>query len=172
VSDGFGQPVDANSGNRRVVLRGGSPAWLTAALLPIAALGLVANRLSGNGMEQGIGEPVAPWLIAIFTVVGGLVLAWRAATQRTELAADVLVCRNLLVSFEVPWTHIEQLVVRRRLGLVVVDVRVHRLRRMHRIGAATRFAGQESEAVLNILARHESAGALLSSDAVIGLSDD
>jgi hypothetical protein len=55
--------------------------------------------------------------------------------------------------------------VLRRWGLVVVDVRVRGMRRRLRLGAATRFGGDEADLVLDVLRAHPAAGALLSDDA-------
>ena len=153
--------MSEDPGVRPVVLRGGPPAWITAVAAPIVALALIANRLGGDGMRQQVGEPLPPWVVAVGTVVLAAILSWRAATTRAELGATTLGCRNLLVGFEVDWADVEELRVRRRAGLVVVDVGVRNLRRTHRLGAATRFGGADADEVLRLLAAHPGAGPLL-----------
>lgn len=156
-------PTDGGDGDgrTRLVLRGGPPAWATAAAVPVVALALIANRLGGDGMRQQVGEPLPPWVVALGTVVLAAIVTWRAATTRAELDGSTLRCRNLLVAFDVAWADVEELRVQRRAGLVVVDVRVRNLRRTHRLGAATRFGGAEADEVLRLLAAHPQAGPLL-----------
>lgn len=138
----------------RVELAPGPPAWAAAVAAPVAAVALVAFRLWTSGLRSGPDDPVPPVALAVFTVALALVLSWRALTQRAVLDDERLVCRNLAVSFEVGWDRVEELLVVRRPGVVVVELRVRHLRRRHRIGAATRFAGPEAEAVLDVLRAH------------------
>jgi hypothetical protein len=142
------------------VVRPGPPAWLLAVLVPVAAVVVVLWR----GLERGPGEPAPPWVVAVLTVVLALGVAWRAVTQFVALGPDRLTCRNVLVSFEVPWERVEALDVERKAGVVLVAVRVQHLRRTHRLGAATRFAGHEAEAVLDRLRAHPVARRLLVED--------
>jgi nucleotide-binding universal stress UspA family protein len=136
------------------MLRPGPPAWLLAALAPTIAVALVLWR----GVERSAGEPAPPWVVAVLTVVFAVAVAWRAVTQYVDLGAEGVVCRNVLVSFEVPWDRIESLEVERKAAMVLVAVRVRNLRRTHRLGAVTRFAGHEAEAVLDRLRAHPHAG--------------
>ena len=128
------------------------------------AVALIAYRAAGSGLSAGPDDPVSPLVVAAFTLVGALVVSFRALTQDASLGETSLRCRNVLSNFEVEWARVESLEVRRRLGLVIVEVRIRGLRRRHRLGAATRFAGHESEAVLDVLRAHPSAGMLLIED--------
>ena len=147
-----------------MTLRPGPPAWATAVAAPLVAVALVAFRALGPGLARTPDDPVPPWVLAVLTVVVGLGLTWRALTQRAELADDALTCRNLVTTFTVGWDQLDRLEVVRRPGLVVVDIHVRGLRRRHRIGAATRFTGDESDLVLDVLRAHPAAGALLVDD--------
>ncbi|MFM7068152.1 MAG: hypothetical protein ACKOYM_01710, partial [Actinomycetes bacterium] len=134
-----------------LVLRSGPPAWCVAAATPLLVVFLVGRRLADDGLRRQFGEPISPWWMLVVTVALAVFVVWRAVTQRGECAPDALRCRNLLVTFEVAWIDIERLQVVRRLGLVVVDVHVRGLRRAHRLGAATRFVGSQSDAVIGLL---------------------
>ena len=144
-----------------LVLRGGLPSWLLAGAAPVVALALLGQRLAADGFHQQEGEPASPWLVALLTLVLAGFVTWRALTQRAEVHRDRVRCQNLLVTFEVDWADVERLEVVHRLGLAVVEVHVRNLRRHHRLGAATRFAGPESEALLGLLGSVPAAGALL-----------
>ncbi len=144
-----------------LVLRGGLPSWLAAVAAPVVALALLGQRLAVDGLRQQEGEPASPWVVAALTVVLAGFVTWRALTQRAEVHPDRVRCRNLLVTFEVAWADVERLEVVRRLGLVVVEVHVRNLRRRHRLGAATRFSGPESDELLGLLGSVPAAGALL-----------
>ena len=144
-----------------LVLRGGPPAWVTAVVVPVGALALIANRLGGDGMRQQVGEPLPPWVVAVGTVALAAIVAWRAITTRAEVSSHALRCRNLLAGFEVAWADVEHLRVIRRVGIVAVDVRVRNLRRTLRLGAATRFSGAASDEVVALLRSHPQAGRLL-----------
>ena len=65
-----------------------------------------------------------------------------------------------------PWDRIDRIEVVHRLGLVVLDVHLTGVRRRHRIGAATRFAGEESDVVLDLVAAHPAASAKLEPEAL------
>ena len=147
-----------------MTLRPGPPAWAMAAAIPTLAVGLVVYRAATSGLAATADDPVPPWVLAVLTVLVGCGLAWRAVTQRADLAEGGLVCRNLVTTFHVGWDRLDRLEVVRRPGLVVVDVHVHGLRRRHRVGAATRFPGDESDAVLDVVRAHPRAGALLVDD--------
>ncbi len=145
----------------RVELAPGPPAWAAAVAAPVGALALVSFRLWTSGLASGPEDPVPPAVLAVVTMVLALVLSWRALTQRAVLDDRGLACRNLMVGFEVDWDRVEELVVVRRPGVVIVELRVRNLRRRHRVGAATRFAGPEAEAALDVLRAHPGARSLL-----------
>ncbi|MBU6216540.1 MAG: hypothetical protein KGR17_08030, partial [Acidobacteria bacterium] len=88
------------------------------------------------------------------TVAAGLVLGWRAATQRADLDPSGIRCRNLVVGFEVDWDLVDSVVVHRRGPVQLVELHLSHLRRHHRLGAATRFAGGDAEALAGRLAAH------------------
>ncbi len=144
-----------------LVLRGGLPSWLVAAAAPVVALALLGQRLATDGMRQQEGEPASPWLVALLTLALAVFVTWRALTQRAEVHRDRVRCQNLLVTFEVDWADVERLEVVRRLGLVVVEIHVRNLRRHHRLGAATRLVGPDSDELLGLLGSVPAAGALL-----------
>lgn len=144
-----------------LVLRGGLPSWVLAVVAPVAALALLGQRLATDGMRQQEGEPTSPWLVAVVTLLLAAFVTWRALTQRAEVFRDRVRCQNLLVTFEVDWADVERLEVVRRLGLVVVEIHVRNLRRRHRLGAATRLVGPESDELLGLLGSVPAAGALL-----------
>ncbi|MFM7064068.1 MAG: hypothetical protein ACKO04_11340 [Actinomycetes bacterium] len=144
-----------------LVLRGGLPSWLLAAGAPVVALALLGQRLAVDGLRQQDGEPVSPWLVAVLTLGVAAFVTVRALSQRAEVHAERVRCRNLLVTFEVEWADVERLEVVRRLGLVVVEVHVRHLRRHHRLGAATRFSGPDADELLGLLGSVPAAGALL-----------
>ena len=139
----------------------GPPAFLAALAAPVVAVALIASRAASSGLSSGPDDPIPPLVVAVVTIVVALVLSWRCLTQRASLDIDVLRCRNALVNFEIPWEQVERLDIVHRLGIVVIDVRILRLRRRHRIGAATRLAGAEAEAMLDMLRAHPVAASLL-----------
>jgi hypothetical protein len=139
----------------------GPPAFLAALGAPVVAVALIASRAASSGLSAGPDDPIPPMLVAVLTVVVALVLSWRCLTQRASLDIDVLRCRNALVTFEIPWEQVERLDIVHRLGIVVIDVRIMRFRRRHRIGAATRLSGAEAEAMLDMLRAHPVAASLL-----------
>lgn len=144
-----------------LVLRGGPPSWVLAAAAPVVALALLGQRLAADGFRRQEGEPASPWLVAAVTLVLAAFVTWRALTQRAEVHRDRVRCQNLLVTFEVDWADVERLEVVHRMGLAVVEIHVRNLRRHHRLGAATRFAGPESEALVGLLGSVPAAGVLL-----------
>lgn len=146
-------PVDDAVGPEAVVVRAGPPARALAAAAPLIALGLVLWSASRGGLDRTAADVVPPWVLAVVTLVAAGVVSWRAATQRAELTADGVRCRNLLVSFEADWELVERLRVDRRGPLVTVDLVFANLRRTHRVGAATRFGGVSSGGVLEALGR-------------------
>src|SRR4029077_13401191 len=137
------------------------PAFLAALAAPVVAVALIASRAASSGLSAGPDDPIPPMVVAVVTIVVALILSWRCLTQRASLDIDVLRCRNALVSFEVPWEQVDRLDIVHRLGIVLIDVRILRLRRRHRIGAATRLTGAEAEAMLDMLRAHPVAGSLL-----------
>ena len=155
-----------------LVLRGGLPSWLLAGAAPVVALALLGQRLAADGFRQQEGEPASPWLVAVVTVLLAVFVTWRALTQRAEVHPGRVRCQNVLVTFEVDWADVERLEVVRRLGLVVVEVHVRNLRRRHRLGAATRFAGPESDELLELLGSVPAAGALLAAATAGGPDGD
>jgi len=144
-----------------VELHGGPPAWALAAAVPLVAIGLIWFRTSQSGLSSGPDDPVPPVLVAGLTVLAAVALAWRSLTQSAVLDRHGLHCRNLSVSFHVEWDRVERLDVVHRAGLQFVEVRVQGLRRRHRLGAATRFHGEEAEAVLDALRADPHAAVLL-----------
>jgi hypothetical protein len=146
-------------------VRPGAPARVLAALSPVVAVALVASRAARDGLSAGPDDPVSPWLVAAATVVAGCWLGWRALTQWAELRPHDLRCRNLVTSFAVDWDRVESLAVLRRGPVVAVDVRIRSHRRRLRIGAATRFAGPDADAALDMVRAHPEARRRLLDDA-------
>lgn len=144
-----------------IELRPGPPAWALAAAAPVVAIALVAYRAAGPGLTRTADDPVSPWFVVAGTAVLAVWVSWRALTQRADLTPDALRCRNLSSTFEIDWDGVESLQVVRRPGVVVIDIRFVRMRRTHRLGAATRFPGPDAEAVLDTLRAHPMAAALL-----------
>jgi len=99
--------------------------------------------------------------MAALTMIAVVLLAWRSLTQRAALDEDGLHCRNLTMSYHLEWERIERLQLVHRGGLQIIEVRVRGLRRHSRLGAATRFSGDEAEAVLDSIRAHPQACALL-----------
>lgn len=146
-------------------IHAGTPSMLLAAVIPLVAITLIWRGATTSGLDSTGSDPVSPWIIAALTVLLGAALGWRALTQRAELTAEGLRCRNLTTSFTLPWDRVEQIEVVHRLGLVVLDVHLSGVRRRHRIGAATRFAGEDADVVRDLVAAHPEASAKLELDA-------
>ena len=144
-----------------VVIHPGPPAWTLAVVLPLGAIALIWFRTSRSGLSSGPDDPAPPVLIAVITLLAFLVLAWRAFTQRLELDQDGLHVRNLSVTFHLEWDRVERLDIVHRPGLQIIELRMPGTRRRHRLGAATRFRGDEAHAVLDALRAHPDAAALL-----------
>jgi hypothetical protein len=144
-----------------VVLHPGPPAWALAALLPSAAIALIWFRTAQSGLSAGPDDPAPPLLIAAITLIAALVLGWRALTQRAVLDDSGLHSRNLTVTYHLEWERIERLDIVHRPGLQIIEVRIHGLRRRHRLGAATRVAGDEADVVLDAVRAHPVAAKLL-----------
>ena len=153
-------------GPRPIELRAGPPAFVLALAAPFVGLLLVGYRAMSSGLSSGPDDPLPPWILAVVTVVAGVVIGWRAATQRALLDDEVLRCRNLLVTFELRWETIERLTTTRRFGITVIEIRMRGIHRRHRLGAATRFTGHEADAVRDVLTVHPGAGPLLTDDPV------
>jgi hypothetical protein len=147
-----------------ITLRPGPPAWFVTVVAPVVAIGLVGARAASSGLSATSDDPVSPWIIAVLTIVVGVWLSYRSTTQRAELRDAGLVCRNLMTTFDVDWDRVDELEVVRRGPLVIVEIRVRSLRRRLRLGAATRFSGDDAEAVLDMIRAHPAAGALLVED--------
>jgi len=131
-----------------VALRAGSPGRILALGAPLGAVALVLLGAQRDSLVASSTDVVAPSVVAVVTVIAGLVLGWRAWTQRAELDESGVRCRNLLVTFDVDWGLVESLRVERRGPLVLLELVLVHQRRSHRIGAATRRSGPSSEAVL------------------------
>ncbi|MHB1139776.1 MAG: hypothetical protein ACYC2O_12530 [Microthrixaceae bacterium] len=157
-----GAPDDAvDPASVAVVLHAGPPAWVLAAVLPLGAIGLIWFRTSQSGLSAGPDDPVPPIVVAGLTLVAALVLAWRALTQRAVLDGSGLRSRNLTVTYRLEWEKVERLDVVERPGLQIIEVRMRGMRRRHRIGAATRFSGDEAHTVLDALRAHHIARELV-----------
>ncbi len=136
------------------------PAKLLAAVLPLTAVVLVAVGALRGGMEQSADEPVAPWVVAVITVGGALILAWRALTQMVLLGDDHVVIRNMSSTARLHWSTVEELRFVSRPGLRTVEVLLRGTRRRHRMGAASRWSGHGADEVADQLAAHPVAGEL------------
>jgi hypothetical protein len=147
-----------------IILHPGPPSWVVTVVAPVVAIGLVAARAATSGLSATSDDPVSPWIIAVLTIVVGVWLSYRSTSQRAELRDTGLVCRNLMTTFDVDWDRVEDLEVVRRGPLVVVEIRVRSLRRRLRLGAASRFAGDGADVVLDMIRAHPVAGALLVDD--------
>lgn len=148
----------------RLELYPAAPARLLAAVIPLVAVGLVSLGAARGAMEPGADSPVSPWLIALGTLVGSILLSWRALTQHAVLDGDGIVSRNLTSTVRVRWSSVEELRQVSRPGLVLVEIHAHGARRRLQLGAATRWAGHEADEVAAQLASHRRAGALLQLD--------
>ena len=147
-----------------VTIHGGPPSVALAAALPLAAIALIWRGASTSGLSATDDDLVSPWLIAVLTLAVGGVLGWRALTQRAVLSESGVRCRNLTTSFTVAWDRVERIDVVHRFGLVVYEVHLSGVRRRHRIGAATRFAGDEADVVRDLVAAHPAASSKLELD--------
>jgi hypothetical protein len=156
-----GEPVNGGQREPSIEITPGVPAWLLALAAPAGAIGLIWYRAAGSGLSAGPDDPIPPVIVAIVTVVVALVVSWRSLSQRARLSPTSLVCRNVLVTYDVPWEAVEALDVVHRPGLVVIDVRIRGLRRRHRLGAATRAPGGDADAVLDLVSAHPVAAGLL-----------
>jgi hypothetical protein len=155
------RPAGAGSATGVVELHAGPPAWALAAVLPLGALALVWFRTAQSGLGSTPDDPVPPVFVAVLTLVIVVVLAWRALTQRAVLDDAGLHSRNLTVTYHLDWDKIERLDVVERPGLQIIEVRMRGMRRRHRLGAATRFGGDEAHAVLDAVRAHHIARELL-----------
>jgi hypothetical protein len=137
------------------------PGRLVAVLGPVLACTLVLLAARRGGLEQGDGDPVAPLLIALATVLGAFVLSWRALAQYAVFGTEGLEVRNVAGSVRARWSDVEEVRIEQRGPLVLVDLRLRGLRRWTRIGAATRVAGPASERLRAELSDHPAVSALL-----------
>jgi hypothetical protein len=144
-----------------VELRAGTPARVLAAAAPVLAVALLGWRAAADGFARTPDDPVAPWVLVGPTLLGAAWVSWRALTQAARLDEGGLRCRNLSVTVGADWSDVERLEVVRRWGLLVIEVRFRGHRRRHRLGAATRFAARDAEAVLDLLRAHPVAAGLL-----------
>lgn len=162
---GTDPPDPPGSDPGTVTIHGGPPSVVLAALAPLVAIVLIWRGVTTGGMSSTEHDLVSPWIIAVLTLVVGVLLGWRALTQHAELGVEGLRCRNLTTSFTIPWDRVDRIEIVHRLGLVVFDVHLSGVRRRHRIGAATRFAGEEAVVVRDLVAAHPDAASRLEPDA-------
>lgn len=137
------------------------PARALAVLLVVAAVALVTIGTLRGGLERAADDPVPPWTIAVLTVLGGLVLAWRALTQSVVIGGDGLVIRNVSSTSRLHWSAVEELRPVSRPGLSTIEVHLRGTRRRHHLGAASRWGGAGADEVVGLLAAHRVAGELL-----------
>ncbi|MBU6216113.1 MAG: hypothetical protein KGR17_05870, partial [Acidobacteria bacterium] len=124
-ADGAERP--GRSGERAaesLTLRSGAPGLALAVIAPLAAVALVGFRVATEGLAAGPEDPVPPVVLAGVTIVAGLVLGWRAASQRADLDPNGIRCRNLVVGFEVDWDLVDSVVVHRRGPVQLVELHV------------------------------------------------
>jgi hypothetical protein len=141
-----------------------APARVLAAAIPLAALLLVSIGAARGAMDPGADSPLSPWIVALATLAGAILLSWRALTQTAVLGDDGLVSRNLTSTVRANWSTVEELRCVPRPGLVTVEIHLRGTRRRLQLGAATRWAGHDADAVAAMLAAHPRAGALLVRD--------
>lgn len=139
----------------------GGPALALAAAIPLIGVALIALGASRGAMDTSVDSPVSPWLVAVITLAGTVALSWRALTQTATLDGWGVVSRNLTSTVRAPWSSVEELRVVARPGVVMVEIHVLGLRRQQRLGAATRWSGEDAESTVARLAAHPCAGALL-----------
>lgn len=152
---------DAARGGSALRLMPAAPARLLAVAVVAGAVALVLLGATRGAWERTPDDPIAPWIVAVVTLVGAAVLARRAWTQQVVIDDEGIVARNLTSTARLHWSTVEELRQVRRPGLVVLDVHLRGTRRRHRLGAATRWPGRPAEQVLDELGRHPWAAALL-----------
>ena len=145
-----------------MVLLPAAPARVLAAVIPLAAVVLVTLGAARGAMDSGPDSPLSPWIIAVLTLAGAVALSWRALTQRAVLDDEGIVSRNLTSTVRLHWSTVEELRCVARPGVVLVEIHLRGTRRRLQLGAATRWAGHDADAVAAMLAAHPRAGALLS----------
>lgn len=143
------------------VIEAGLPARVLGALLPLAGVVVVLVGAARGGLVASAEDPVPPAAVAALSVLGCIVLGYRALSQRVVLGEHSLRSRNVLVSYGVEWQRVEALVVVHRPGLWTVELDVADLRRRQRLGAASRFDEQSFAEVLEALRSHPSAAGVL-----------
>lgn len=147
-------------GRSELQIDAGLPARLTAAAIPLVAVVLVASAAARGAMTTGPDSPVSPWIVAVLTLAGAVLLSWRASRQVAVLDDDGLWCRNLGSTLRLDWSMVQELRQVRRPGVVAVELHLVGSRRRVRLGAATRPAGAAADEVAAALAAHPRAGAL------------
>ncbi len=150
--------------DERLELFPGAPARVLGAAIPLAAVLLVSVGAARGAMSTGPDSPLSPWLVAVGTLAGAIVLSWRALTQTAVLDDEGLVSRNLTSTVRLHWSTIDELRCVHRPGVVVVEIHLRGSRRRLQLGAATRWSGHEADEVAAALAGHPRAGALLDRD--------
>jgi hypothetical protein len=139
----------------------GAPARVLAAAIPLAAVALVAVGSARGAMQRGADDPLPPWVIAVATIAGALVLGWRSLSQWATLDAEGIVSRNLTSTVRLPWSTVEELRCVQRPGLMIVEIHLLGTRRRQRLGPATRWAGPAADEMVGMLSAHPDAGAFV-----------
>ena len=142
----------------------GAPARLLGAAIPCVAVLLVAYGAARGAMAPSADSPVSPWIVAVLTLAGSILLSWRALAQEAVLDDEGLFSRNLTSTLRLHWSVVEELRCVRRAGMVAVEIHLCGSRRHLRLGAATRWQGLQADLVVAALAAHPRAGALLVHD--------
>jgi hypothetical protein len=142
----------------------GAPARVLAAVIPLGAVALVAVGSARGAMERTADDPLPPWVIAVATIAGALVLSWRSVSQRATIDEDGIVSRNLTSTVRLPWPTVEELRCVHRPGLVIVEIHLRGTRRRLRLGPATRWSGPDADEMVGMLAAHPQAGAFVALD--------
>lgn len=145
----------------QLTFRANRPAQLLAVLAPALAVALVMLAARRGGLSGAESDPVAPWVVAVCTVLGASFLSWRALRQVATLCADGVASRNVAGSFRASWNQVEEIRVLHRGPLVLVELRLSGLQRWSRLGAATRFAGHDAEEMVDALSAHPEVAARL-----------
>ena len=145
----------------QLTLRANRPAQLLAVLAPVLAVALVAFGGVSGGLSGADSEPVAPWVVAVCTVLGASLLSWRALRQVAEVGPEGVASRNVAGSFRASWNQVEEIRVLHRGPLVLVELRLSGLQRWSRLGAATRFAGHDADEVVATLSAQPEVAARL-----------
>jgi hypothetical protein len=145
----------------QLTFRADRPAQLLAVLAPALAGALVVFAARRGGLSGAESEPVAPWVVAVCTVMGASWLSLRSLRQVAALGPDGVAGRNVAGSFRASWSQVEEIRVLHRGPLVLVELRLSGLQRWTRLGAATRFAGHDAEEMEQALSAHPEVAARL-----------